>query len=81
MPKGIYDDEHYLESIHALADARAGAWAGPAAKGLADVAQKCVEYRVKVRATVRDARPELEALAARYEHQQTQTQIQTTGRL
>ena len=66
--EGIYEDEDYFETVHARhADARAGAWAVPAAKKLAGVAQKCVQYRVKDRATVRDVRPELQALAANYE--------------
>jgi hypothetical protein len=66
----LYDDHEYLLSAHALADARAGAWAEQAAKGLVAVAAKLVEHRVRMRATVIDVRPELEALAARFEHQQ-----------
>ena len=32
--EGIYDDDTYFQTVHAQADARAGAWAGQAAKGL-----------------------------------------------
>jgi hypothetical protein len=63
----MYEDyEDYFKTAHAQADARAGAWAEPAAKGLAAVSHRCLEYLVKSRATVRDVRPQLHALAARY---------------
>ena len=64
--EGIYDDDTYFQTVHAQADPRAGAWAGPAAKGLVEVAQKCLQHRAKARATVCDVRPQLEALAARH---------------
>jgi hypothetical protein len=46
------------------ADARAGAWPGAAVRGLAAVAERCLEHRAAARATSREVLPQLKKLKA-----------------
>jgi hypothetical protein len=60
----MYDSPDFFKCAYRLADTRAGEWPARASKGLAAVAERCCELRVHDRATVRAARPQLEALLA-----------------
>ena len=62
----VFHDERFFTTIGRHSDARAGAWPRGAVKGLAGVAQKCLEYRARARTTVRAVLPKLEALTRKY---------------
>jgi hypothetical protein len=64
--KPLYNDGEYIKSVWQLADTAAGPWPAKVTKGVAAVAQRCCELRVKDRATVRDVEPRLNALVKQH---------------
>ena len=59
----LFDDPDFFSNIRKHADAAAGEWPKKTTKGLADVAELCLQFRAISRGTVRDLLPKVAALA------------------